>query len=149
MPPGLSPVFVARQAKSAWLPYGKPDPALYEVMGPSQLSLQYAIVGAPETLALNLSVTPVTDAALAQQLVDRLPQDPNAAGPESIDGLPPGARAVHYDDAGVLRLIYVQFVAKGALNELTCSDLSITSDQVSGRAACITAIRDAATAMSA
>lgn len=147
VPASLVPVFYAVQDKAAWLPYGRPDPALFAAMGPRQLSLQYAIAQSPETLALNVTITPVSDSTLAQALVDRLVADPAVSGPVQIDGLPEGAQAVHIDDAGVERLIYVQFVANAALVEITCSDLSITSDLVIGRAACLTAVADAATSV--
>jgi hypothetical protein len=149
MPQSLVPVFFATQDKAAWLPYGRPDPALFDAMGQRQLSLQYAIAGAPETLALNVTITPVSDPSLAQAQVDRLLADTTVSGTVAIEGMPAGAQVVHIDDAGVERLIYAQMVARGALVEITCSDLSITSDLVSGRAACLTAIRDAATAATA
>ena len=147
-PPGLAPVLTLTLPKEAWLPYGKPDADLFNAMGPTELSLQYAIVGAPETLAVTATVTPVGDAARAQAYVDRLPSDPLSSGTVTIDGLPVGAQVVHYDDGGAPRLVYAQFVAKGALNEITCSDLSITIDVPAGRATCLAAIQQLARAMS-
>ena len=147
-PDGLAPVLTLTLPKDAWLPYGKPDADLFTAMGSSELSLQYAIVGAPETLAVTATVTPVADATLAQAYVDRLPKDPLASGTVALDGLPDGAQVVHYDDGGAPRLVYAQFVAKGALNEITCSDLSITIDVPAGRATCLAAIQQLASAMS-
>jgi len=93
-------------------------------------------------------VTPVSDVARAQAYVDRLPSDPLASGTVTIDGLPAGARVVHYDEGGAPRLVYAQFIGKGALNEITCSDLSITIDVPAGRATCLAAIQQLASAMS-